>query len=68
METFLMAIPNVVMENPEIVSVLLGITGTSWVASLITVFTKTRKSKWYKLVELLAFVWGKAKEEYKESK
>lgn len=67
METFLLdTIPALVMANPEIVASLLGITGTSFVASILTVFTKTRKSKWYKLIELLAFVWGRAKEQHEK--
>lgn len=69
METFLLgSLYDAIMGNPEVVAMILSVTGTSWVASIITVFTKTRKSKWYKIIEILALVWGKAKEKHKLEK
>lgn len=39
-----------------------GILATHFGASILTVFTKTRNSKWYRLIEILALVIKKAKD------
>ena len=66
METLLLeTVPNLIMGNPEIVGMALGVTGLQWVGKIYLAMTATKKSKWYKLVELGCMIWGKAKEEHK---
>jgi len=66
METlFLETIPSLVMANPQAVSMLLGVTGVQWVGKIFLATTATKKSRWYKLIEMVCMIWGKAKENHK---
>ena len=66
METLLLeTVPNLIMGNPELVSMALGVTGLQWVGKIYLAMSATKKSKWYKYIELACMIWGKAKEEHK---
>lgn len=52
-----------IMNNPDIVLGLFSVILTIFGAKITVITTKTRDNKWYKLIELLAMLWGKAKEQ-----
>jgi hypothetical protein len=56
------AILEFVINNPETVSILLTALGGSSLAGLITAFTKTRQTLWYKALEVVALNIFKAKD------
>ena len=52
----------IIVENADAIAGILLAMGGSFIAKLFVMFTKTKQSKWYKLVEALALVFGKVKD------
>ena len=51
-----------IINNSDIIAPVRGFLLVHFSASIITVITKTKSTKLYKLIEALALVWGKAKD------
>lgn len=63
------SILNILNNNNEVLYTLLAVSGlgsAQWVGKGILMFTKTRNSKAYKLLEAFCMIAGKVKDHYEE--